>query len=153
MNVRTATVREASKDVSAVRAAPRGVVVAVSRRQAGNPTDLKVRAEKVAAVAATHAAAVDRDSRLPKEAIEAARAERLFGIAVPREFGGDGAGIADVVDVCYALGRACASTAMWSVMHEAAPGISFYCGGCVTNNCCSLLRPRKVRMAATSATA
>jgi hypothetical protein len=72
---------------------------------------LASRAEKVAAVAAEHAAAVDRDSRFPGEAIAAARAERLMGVAVPRELGGEGAGIGDVVDVCYVLGRACAATA------------------------------------------
>jgi alkylation response protein AidB-like acyl-CoA dehydrogenase len=31
---------------------------------------------------------------------------------------GEGAGIGDVVDVCYALGRACASTAMVYAMHQ-----------------------------------
>ena len=54
----------------------------------------------------------------PAEAIAAARAERLMGVAVPRELGGEGAGIADVVDVCYVLGRACASTAMVYAMHQ-----------------------------------
>ncbi len=57
-------------------------------------------------------------SRFPREAIDAARAERLLGIAVPRELGGEGVGTADVVDVCYALGRACASTAMIYAMHQ-----------------------------------
>ena len=65
-----------------------------------------------------HAAAVDRNSRFPDEAIAAARAERLLGVAVPRELGGEGAGIAEVVDICYALGRACASTAMIYAMHQ-----------------------------------
>jgi acyl-CoA dehydrogenase len=72
---------------------------------------LASRAEKVAAVAAEHAAAVDRDSRFPAEAIAAARAERLMGVAVSRELGGEGASVGDVVDVCYALGRACAARA------------------------------------------
>ncbi len=54
----------------------------------------------------------------PHEAIAAARAERLLGIAVPRELGGEEASIADIVDVCYALGRACASTAMIYAMHQ-----------------------------------
>ncbi len=62
--------------------------------------------------------AVDGDSRFPQEAIAAARAERLLGIAVPHELGGEGASIADIVDVCYALGRACASTAMIYAMHQ-----------------------------------
>ena len=37
---------------------------------------------------------------------------------VPPELGGEGASIADVVDVCYVLGRACASTAMIYAMHQ-----------------------------------
>ncbi|MGD0317099.1 MAG: acyl-CoA dehydrogenase family protein [Xanthobacteraceae bacterium] len=79
---------------------------------------LASRAETVAAVAAQHAASVDNESRFPAEAIAAARAARLMSIAVPREFGGEGAGISDVADVCYALGRACASTAMIYAMHQ-----------------------------------
>jgi acyl-CoA dehydrogenase len=80
--------------------------------------DLKTRAEKVAAVAATHAAAVDAGSRFPNEAINAARAERLLSAAVPAELGGEGASMSDVVDVGYALGRTCASTAMIFAMHQ-----------------------------------
>ena len=34
------------------------------------------------------------------------------------ELGGEGASIADVVDVCYRLGRACASTGMVYAMHQ-----------------------------------
>jgi acyl-CoA dehydrogenase len=74
--------------------------------------------ERVAAVAAKHAAAVDHDSRVPAEAIAAARAERLLGAAIPSEFGGEGASIGDIVDFCYTLGRACASTAMIFAMHQ-----------------------------------
>src|SRR5215475_1887963 len=82
------------------------------------PTDLKCRAEAVTAVAAEHATAVDRAARFPSEAIAAARRERLLGIMVPRELGGESASISDVVDVCYALGRGCASTAMVHAMHQ-----------------------------------
>jgi alkylation response protein AidB-like acyl-CoA dehydrogenase len=56
---------------------------------------LAVRAERVAAIAAVHAAAVDHDARVPTEAIAAARAEGLFGAAIPFEFGGEGASIGD----------------------------------------------------------
>jgi len=84
----------------------------------GSEESLAARAERVAAVAARHAAAVDHDSRVPAEAIAAARAERLFGAAIPPEFGGEGASIGDIVDVCYTLGRACASTAMIFAMHQ-----------------------------------
>ncbi len=80
--------------------------------------DLAYRVERVAAIAASHAAAVDGESRFPREAIEAARAERLLGIAVPHEMGGEGASVSEVVDICYALGRACASTAMIYAMHQ-----------------------------------
>ena len=37
---------------------------------------------------------------------------------MPHELGGEEASIADIVDVCYALGRACASTAMIYAMHQ-----------------------------------
>jgi len=118
MNARTATVLEVDEDVQAARNAARGILIAANNLHAVNKADLLSRGEKAAAVAAAHAAAVDSDSRFPKEAIAAVRAERLLGIAVPRELGGESAGIADVIDVCYALGRACASTAMIYAMHQ-----------------------------------
>jgi acyl-CoA dehydrogenase len=37
---------------------------------------------------------------------------------VPRELGGEGASVSDVVDICYRLGRACSSTAMIFAMHQ-----------------------------------
>jgi acyl-CoA dehydrogenase len=80
--------------------------------------DLKLRAEVVAAVAAKNADAVDRDARFPAEALLAARAHRLLDILVPAELGGEGASVSDVVDVCYVLARACASTAMIFAMHQ-----------------------------------
>jgi acyl-CoA dehydrogenase len=76
------------------------------------------RAERVASVATKHAAAVDHDSRVPAEAIAAMRAERLLGAAISAELGGEGATMGDIVDVCYTLGRACASTAMIFAMHQ-----------------------------------
>jgi acyl-CoA dehydrogenase len=81
--------------------------------------DLATRAQRVAAVAAEHAHVVDRESRFPSEAINAARAEGLLGAAVPQEFGGEDAGVRDIVDVCYVLGRACSSSAMIFAMHQA----------------------------------
>jgi acyl-CoA dehydrogenase len=72
----------------------------------------------VAQVAATHAGAVDQEARFPAESIAAARTQRLMGAMVPPELGGEGAGIGDVVDVCYRLGRGCASTAMIYAMHQ-----------------------------------
>jgi acyl-CoA dehydrogenase len=72
----------------------------------------------MAAAAAKNADAVDRDARFPEEAFFAAREQRLLDILVPVDLGGDGASVSDVVDVCYVLGRACASTAMIFAMHQ-----------------------------------
>ncbi len=72
----------------------------------------------VAAAAASEAAAVDRDARFPQKAIDAARAQRLLGVQIPKAFGGEGASIFDMTDMCYALGRACSSTAMIFAMHQ-----------------------------------
>ena len=81
--------------------------------------DLKVRADAVATVAAEWASAVDRDARFPDEAFAALRAQRLLGITIPRDLGGEGADLSDVVDICYRLGQACSSTAMIYAMHQA----------------------------------
>jgi acyl-CoA dehydrogenase len=83
-----------------------------------SPGDLKLRAEAVSTAAAAHADAVDRDARFPHEAIDAARTERLLSLLVPVELGGEGARVSDIVDICYALGRACGSSAMVFAMHQ-----------------------------------
>ena len=117
MNIRTATITGLPKELR-IRDAGRSSQVVASNADVAAPAELRARIDKVVAVAAAHAAAVDRESRFPKEAIAAARAERLLGVAVPREFGGEGLSIADLTDICYALGRACASTAMIYAMHQ-----------------------------------
>src|SRR5215471_20823370 len=76
------------------------------------------RAAAVAEAAATEAEAVDREARFPRKAIDAARKERLLGVQIPIEFGGDGASIFDVTDMCYTFGRACASAGMVFAMHQ-----------------------------------
>ncbi len=113
MTVRTATLQ----GVSASRGPARGLLVAGNQKPTGAES-FAVRAGKVAAVAAAHAAAVDSGSRFPAEAMAAAREQRLLGVAVPPEFGGEGASISEIADICYALGRACASTAMVYAMHQ-----------------------------------
>jgi acyl-CoA dehydrogenase len=80
--------------------------------------DLRSRAEIAAAAAAENADAVDRDGRFPAEAFVAARSQRLLGTLVPVDLGGEGASVSDAVNVCYILGRACASTAMIFAMHQ-----------------------------------
>jgi len=76
------------------------------------------RTASVAAIAAAEAADVDRQARFPQAAIDAARAQKLLGAQIPQAFGGDGASIFDVTDMCYTLGRACSSTAMIFAMHQ-----------------------------------
>jgi acyl-CoA dehydrogenase len=83
-----------------------------------SPRDLKARAGAMAAVAVAAADAVDQGSRFPAEAYAEAKAQRLLGIQVPIELGGEAASVSDVVDICYMLGRACASTAMIFAMHQ-----------------------------------
>src|ERR1700743_965650 len=72
----------------------------------------------VAAIAAADAVEVDRQARFPQIAIDAARKEKLLGAQIPTAFGGHGASIFDITDMCYALGRACSSTAMIFAMHQ-----------------------------------
>jgi acyl-CoA dehydrogenase len=76
------------------------------------------RAASVAATAAAEAEDVDRQARFPQAAIDAARRQKLLGAQIPSEFGGYGASIFDITDMCYTLGRACASTAMIFAMHQ-----------------------------------
>jgi len=118
MSVKAMALQEADEDRDVARNAVRGILAAATKLHAPATESLADRAEKVAAVAADHAAAVDAGSRFPGEAIAAARAARLLGAAVPAELGGEGAKLSDIVDVCYRLGRSCASTAMIYAMHQ-----------------------------------
>ncbi len=94
------------------------VVNAGSTSPVDAPLDLKARAEIVASIAARHAGSVDTEARFPEEALAAAREQRLLGIMVPRDLGGEGASTAEVADICYRLGRACSSAAMIYAMHQ-----------------------------------
>ncbi len=69
-------------------------------------------------VAARHADAVDRDARFPAEAFAALKAARLLGAMVPRDYGGEGAALADVAAVCHELAQHCPSTGMIYAMHQ-----------------------------------
>jgi acyl-CoA dehydrogenase len=72
----------------------------------------------VAKVAAADAEDVDRQARFPKAAIDAARERKLLGAQIPVEFGGFGASMFDLTEMCYTLGRACSSAAMIFAMHQ-----------------------------------
>jgi acyl-CoA dehydrogenase len=80
--------------------------------------DLEQRAAVTAAVAAENASAVDREAKFPAAAFASARKERLLGIFVPTELGGESASISDVVDICYMLSAACGATGMIFAMHQ-----------------------------------
>jgi acyl-CoA dehydrogenase len=79
--------------------------------------DIGVRAARAAGVAAANATDVDRHGRFPREAFEVIKTQRLLSLGVPKVFGGDGAPIGDLADVCYTLGKACSSTGMIYAMH------------------------------------
>jgi acyl-CoA dehydrogenase len=105
MNVQQANFRDASRETTGEQFIP-------------DRSSFPRRIAAVAAAAAAEAEDVDRTARFPQKAIEAARAQRLLGAQIPHSFGGDGASILDIADMCYALGRACSSTAMIFAMHQ-----------------------------------
>ncbi|MDR3511648.1 MAG: acyl-CoA/acyl-ACP dehydrogenase [Caulobacteraceae bacterium] len=106
-DLRTATTQTARATLAAVPGVPNW-----------REDDILTRARRVAAVAAQHADAVDREARFPAEAIAAAKAEGLMGVLAPAALGGEGASHGEVVEVCYLLGQACASAAMIYAMHQ-----------------------------------
>lgn len=71
-------------------------------------------------VLAVHAADVDARARFPVESVDALRAARLMGLAVPTTHGGLGGGPSMFAAVTEELAQACASTAMIYVIHTAA---------------------------------
>ncbi len=79
---------------------------------------LSARAQRAADVAAQFADQVDREGRFPREAFEAMKVERLLGIQIPASFGGEGASLSEIAEVCSILGQACASSAMVFAMHQ-----------------------------------
>ena len=79
---------------------------------------LEARARRVAAIAARFADAVDAAARFPREAVDAMIDERLLGIQVPVALGGEGAGFAQIAELCSILGQACSASAMVFSMHH-----------------------------------
>ncbi len=71
-----------------------------------------------AQVAAPHADDVDRQSRFPRETLDAAREARLLSAAVPAELGGSGASMRDLAAMCSALAQGCAASGMVLAMHH-----------------------------------
>ena len=84
----------------------------------GASSDFIRRAEAAAAIADTHADAVDRDSRFPVETFEELRRQRLLGMLIPKALGGEGARTSDVANVCAVLAASCSSSGMIFAMHQ-----------------------------------
>ena len=82
-------------------------------------SDLAARTIAVAkAVAAKYADDVDRSARFPSETFAALSEARLLSAAVPREFGGQGAGMLELGNQCAALAQGCSSSGMVLAMHH-----------------------------------
>ena len=79
---------------------------------------LRERAAEAAAAAGAAANEVDRIGRFPREANAALKRGRLLGAMLPVEFGGEGASLADVAEVCSLLGQHCSSAGMVYAMHQ-----------------------------------
>ena len=84
----------------------------------GIGTKLRDRGAEAAVVAAKHAADVDRDGRFPREAIAAMKQGRLLGAMLPVDFGGEGASLGDIAEICSLVGQQCSSAGMVYAMHQ-----------------------------------
>jgi alkylation response protein AidB-like acyl-CoA dehydrogenase len=73
----------------------------------------------VEAIAAS-AAAVDREARFPRDALDRLAVNGVLGIGLPEDLGGAGGGPSEVVDAVEQVAGACASTGMVLVMHIVA---------------------------------
>jgi acyl-CoA dehydrogenase len=92
-------------------------------------TSLLDRASEVAAVAAQYCDDVDRDARFPHEAVRAMKEHRLLGIMIAPEFGGDGASMPEIAEICTLLGQQCSASAMIFAMHQIKVGSLVTHGG------------------------
>lgn len=62
----------------------------------------------------------DEEGRFPKETFDALKKEGFTALLVPKEYGGLGGGAREHTQVCYELGRFCATTALCYMMHNTA---------------------------------
>jgi alkylation response protein AidB-like acyl-CoA dehydrogenase len=85
-----------------------------------SPAALAEKLDSVVKTAAEHAADVDAAARFPAESLAEIRRAGLFGLTVPAEHGGLGAGPVEFVEVVARLAEACGSTAMVYLMHVSA---------------------------------
>ena len=83
---------------------------------------------RLAADFATRAAEHDREASSPKENFAAIRDAGLFGLIIPKEFGGLGGGMLGYAIAAEELAQGCASTAMSFNMHPADLAVVFIPG-------------------------
>lgn len=69
-------------------------------------------------VIAPLAVTIDQENRFPKEAFQAFRDTGLLGLMVPKEYGGLGGKLSDLVSVVEIIAESCGSTAMCFLMHS-----------------------------------
>jgi len=74
-------------------------------------------ARAVAAVAAKHAASVDKEARFPSESLAAMREARLLSAPVPVALGGAGCGLRELSEICATVAQGCGSSGMVLAMH------------------------------------
>jgi acyl-CoA dehydrogenase len=85
----------------------------------GSAVSLLELAEEIGeTIAAPVADEVDRDSRFPREAIDALRERRLLSALVPEHLGGHSASLREVSEMVRALARHCSATALVFAMHS-----------------------------------
>jgi isovaleryl-CoA dehydrogenase len=75
------------------------------------------------------AAAVDRDRSFPESSLRALGERGALGLLIPEASGGAGAGLAELVAACEAVGGACASSGMVFLMHSVAAATIAVGGG------------------------
>ena len=79
---------------------------------------LLARAQRVAAIAAQYSDDVDREGRFPHETLRSLKEQRLLGIMIPADCGGEAASLDEIAEICACLGQHCASSAMIFAMHQ-----------------------------------
>ncbi|MBO0134263.1 acyl-CoA dehydrogenase family protein [Agrobacterium burrii] len=69
-------------------------------------------------VARLHAEDVDESGRFPSETVAELKRQRLLGIHLPKQFGGEAATLEELAEICACLGAVCSSSAMIFAMHQ-----------------------------------
>lgn len=69
---------------------------------------------------APHTSEVDSEARFPIESFEAIKANKLTGLVVPQEFGGQGKGLVEHTETVLGFANYCATTGLCYMMHNVA---------------------------------